>query len=127
MILLTNESHRKDKKYVIFPGKNLKKNKLMMKNILKLEVIVIITCEKRFVAHGICNSRQSAPKEIVATFHLGPNYNYNFFITNLAEEFERESNFLGENKEKYKTFSVLMKKRKKIVKRGNKIKDKTKS
>ena len=46
MILLTNEGHRKHKKYVIFQGKNLKKNTLMMKNIVKLEVIVIIHVNK---------------------------------------------------------------------------------
>ena len=39
-------------------------------------------------------------------FHYGSTYDYHFIIKELAEEFEREFECLGENTEKYITFSV---------------------
>ena len=39
-------------------------------------------------------------------FHNGCNYHYHFIIKELAKEFEGDVNCLGENTEKYKTFSV---------------------
>ena len=39
-------------------------------------------------------------------FHNGSTYDYHFIINELAEEFEREFECLGENTEKYITFSV---------------------
>ena len=53
-------------------------------------------------------------------FHNGSNYEYHFILKELANEFEGQSEFLGENKEKYKTFSVPVKKEiTKIDKDGN--------
>ena len=43
-------------------------------------------------------------------FHNGSRYDYHFIIEGLAEEFEGEFECLGENAEKYITFSVLIKK-----------------
>ena len=43
-------------------------------------------------------------------FHNGSTYDYHFIIKNLAEEFEGEFECLGENKEKYITDSVPIKK-----------------
>ena len=43
-------------------------------------------------------------------FHNGSTYDYHFIIKNLAEEFEGEFECLGENTEKYITFSVPIKK-----------------
>ena len=43
-------------------------------------------------------------------FHNGSTYNYHFIIKELAEEFEGEFECLGENTEKYITFSVSIKK-----------------
>ena len=40
----------------------------------------------------------------------GSTYDYHFIIKELAKEFEVQFGFLGENKEKYLTFSVLIKK-----------------
>ena len=52
--------------------------------------------------------------------HNGPIYNYNFIIKELAEEFEGQFECLGENTEKYITFSVPIKKKiTKIDKDGN--------
>ena len=39
-------------------------------------------------------------------FHNGLNYDNHFIIKRLATEFEGDFNCLGENTEKYKTFSV---------------------
>ena len=50
------------------------------------------------------------PNEIPVVFHRGLIYDYSFIIKELANEFEGQCECTGENKEKYKTFSVLMKK-----------------
>ena len=50
------------------------------------------------------------PREILVVFHNDLNYDYNFIIKILANEFEEQFECLGENKEKYKNFSVPIKK-----------------
>ena len=59
-------------------------------------------------------------------FHNGSTYDSHFIIKNLSEEFEGEFECLGENTEKYITFSVPVKKKitkkDKIVKLSHKIK-----
>ena len=50
------------------------------------------------------------PKEIPVVIYNGSAYDYHFIIKELAKEFEVQFGFLGENKEKYLTFSVLIKK-----------------
>ena len=50
------------------------------------------------------------PKKIPIVFHNGSTYNYHFVIKKLAEEFKGEFECLGENTEKYITFSVPLKK-----------------
>ena len=44
-----------------------------------------------------------------AVFHNGSNYDHHFIIEKLANEFEEQFKCLGENKEKYKYFSVPIK------------------
>ena len=61
-------------------------------------------------AHSVCNLRYKLPKEVPLVFHNGSTYDYHFIIKNLPEEFEGESEWLGENTEKYITFSVPFKK-----------------
>ena len=46
------------------------------------------------------------PKEIPILFHNGSTYDYHFIIKQLAEEFKGNFDCLGENPEKYITFSV---------------------
>ena len=41
-------------------------------------------------------------------FHNGSNYDYHFFIKELAEEFKKQFTCLGENTAKYITFTVLI-------------------
>ena len=60
--------------------------------------------------HNIFNLICKIPKEISAVFHNGTTYNYNYIINELAKELESQFEFLGENTEKYITFSVLIKK-----------------
>ena len=61
-------------------------------------------------AHDIFNLRYKIPKEIQVVFHNGSTYDYHFIIKELAEIFEGEFECLGENTEKYITFSVPIKK-----------------
>ena len=68
------------------------------------------TRKYRGAAHDICYLRYKIPKEIPVVFHNGSIYDYHFIIKELAEEFEGEVECLGENTEKYITFSVPIKK-----------------
>ena len=52
----------------------------------------------------------NTPREIPVIFHNGFSYDYLFIIKGLAEEFDRDFECLGENKEKYITSSVPIKK-----------------
>ena len=84
------------------------------------------TGKYRGAAHDICNLRYKIPKEIPVVFHNASAYDYHFIIKNLAEEFEGQFECLGENTEKYITFSVPIKKeitkKDKIIKISYKIK-----
>ena len=62
-------------------------------------------------AHNICNLRYKVPKEIPIVFHNGSTYDYHFIIKELVKEFEGNFEYLGENNEKYITFSVPLKKK----------------
>ena len=64
--------------------------------------------EKSGAAHSICHLKYNVPKEIPILLHNGSNYDYRFIIKEVAEESEGQHNCLGENTEKYITFSVLM-------------------
>ena len=50
------------------------------------------------------------PQEILVKIHNGSKYDYHFIIKELAEEFKGEFECLGENTEKYISFSVPIKK-----------------
>ena len=50
------------------------------------------------------------PKKIPIVFHNGSNYDYHFIIKKLAEEFKKQLTCLGQNTEKYITFTVLIEK-----------------
>ena len=64
----------------------------------------------RGAAHSICNLRYKVPKKIPVVIHNGSTYDYYFIIKQLAEEFKGQFECLGENTEKYITFSVPIKK-----------------
>ena len=65
----------------------------------------------RGATHNICNLRYKIPKEIPIILHNGYTYDYNFIIKELVKEFEGNFECLGENTEKYITFSVPIRKR----------------
>ena len=69
------------------------------------------TGKYRGVAHNICNLKYKVPKEIPAVFHNGSTYDYHFIIKELVKEFNGNFDCLGENTEKYITFSVPLKKK----------------
>ena len=69
------------------------------------------TGKYRGAAHNICNLRYKVPKEIPVVFHNGSTYDYHFIIKELVKEFEGNFDCLGENTEKYITFSVSLKKK----------------
>ena len=76
------------------------------------------TGKYRGAAHNICNLRYRIPKEIPIVFHNGCTYDYHFIIKELVKEFDGNFECLGENTEKYITFSVPLKKE---IKNKNKI------
>ena len=69
------------------------------------------TGKYRGAAHNTCNLRCKIPKNIPVIFHNGSKYDYHFIIKEFASEFEENFECLGENTEKYITFSVPIKKR----------------
>ena len=69
------------------------------------------TGKYRGAAHNTCNLRYKIPKNIPVIFHNGSKYDYHFITKELASEFERNFECLGENTEKYITFSAPIKKR----------------
>ena len=69
------------------------------------------TSKYRGAAHNICNLRYKVPKEIPVVFHNGSTYDYHFIIKELVKEFNGNFDCLGENTEKYITFSVPLKKK----------------
>ena len=68
------------------------------------------TGKYRGAAHDIYSLRYKIPKEIPVVFHNGSTYEYHFIIKEVAKEFEREFECLGENTEKNITFSEPTKK-----------------
>ena len=65
------------------------------------------TREYRGAAHGVCNFKYSIPKNFPIVFHNGSDYDYHFIMKELAEEFEKQLTYLGENTESI-TFTVLI-------------------
>ena len=64
----------------------------------------------REAAHCIGNLNYKVPQEVPIKFHNGSTYYYHFIIEELQEQFKGEFESLGENMEKYISFSVLIEK-----------------
>ena len=64
----------------------------------------------RGAPHSICNFKFNVPNDIPVVSHNGSKYVYHFIIKELANKFDGQFECLGENKEKYKTFSVPIEK-----------------
>ena len=67
------------------------------------------TVKYRGAAHDICDLRYKK-EEVPVVFHNDSTYDYYFIIKELAEEFERQFECLGENTKKYIIFPVPVKK-----------------
>ena len=80
------------------------------KNYKKVRDHCHFTGKYRGAAHSICNLKFNMPNETPIVFHNGSNYDYHFIIKELASKFEEQFECLGENTEKYKTFSVPIEK-----------------
>ena len=68
------------------------------------------TGKYRGAADNICNLRYKIPKEIPVVFLNGSIYDYHFIIKELVKEFDGNFECLGENTEKYITFSAPIQK-----------------
>ena len=111
MIKLTEEEqykHDTRKLCFICKGKFFEDAK---NNYIKVRDLCHYTGKYRGETHKICNMMYNTPRKIPVVFHNGSSYYYHFIIKGLAEEFDGEFECLGENKEKYITFSVPMRKR----------------
>ena len=100
-----------NKKYVIYAKKSFVWIK-MIKIILiekKVKDHCHYTGKFRGVAHSKCNLNYKVQKEIPVIIH-DATYDTHFIINQLAIEFKVELNCIGNNMEKYITFSVLIKK-----------------
>ena len=64
----------------------------------------------RGAAHSKCNLNYKVPKHIPIKIH-NASYDTHFIINQLAEKLKGELNCIGENMEKYITFSVPIKKK----------------
>ena len=93
-------------KSFLFVKKNLKNKYLKDKKYCKVRDHCHYTGEYRGAAHSICNLKCSVPKRIYIVFHNGSNYDYDFII----KEFKKQCTCLGENTEKYITFTVSINK-----------------
>ena len=58
------------------------------------------------------------PKKLPIVFHNGSNCDYYFITKELAEEFKKQYTCLGENTEKWITFTVPIKKEVTIIDRN---------
>ena len=77
----------------------MKVNKFKIKNIVKLEIIVMILSNIEVI--HICNLKYKTTKEICTIFHNKYKYDFHFIIKDLADlEFEGKSTCFGENSEK---------------------------
>ena len=64
------------------------------------------TGKYRGAAHSICNLRYKIKTEIPLVFHNGSTQDYHLIIEKIAKESKGHFDCLGENTEKYVTFSV---------------------
>ena len=109
MILLTKEekAYHKELEICYICKKEIDKSD---KKHYKVRDHCHYTGKYRGAAHNICNLRYKIPKEIPVVFHNGSAYEYHFIIKELVKEFDINFECLGENTEKYITFSAPIKK-----------------
>ena len=92
-------------KPVIFVKKKIKINKLNIKHIVKLEIIVIMQGNIELLRIANAIKILVYLKQLLSLFIMD-----HFIIKELAETFEQQFTCLGENTEKYINFSVPIEK-----------------
>ena len=80
------------------------------KNKRKVKDHCHYTGKFRGAAHSICNLRYKVPDNLPIIIH-NANYDTHFVINQLAKEFDGDLDCIGENMEKYITFSAKIKKK----------------
>ena len=68
------------------------------------------TGKYRGATQNICNLKYKTLNQIPVVFHNGYKYDYHFIIRELAEDFERQFEYLEKNTKKFITFSETNKK-----------------
>ena len=115
MIALTDEENKSyEKQKVCYICKKEFSTDDNHKNAFKYQKVkdhCHYTGKFRGVVHNICDLRYKTPTIIPAVFHNGSTYEYNFIINQLAIEFDGQLECLGENREKYITFSIPIEKK----------------
>ena len=107
VILLTDKENKSyEKQKVSYICKKKFRNDDNDKEYQKVRDHCHYTGKFRGAAHSICNLRYKAPKKIPVILHNGSIYDYHFISNQIAEEFDGKFECLGENTEKYITFSV---------------------
>ena len=87
-----------------------KENKKEFKKMQKVRDHCHYTGKYRGAAHSNCNLEYKTTKKIPVVFPNGSTFDCHFIIKQLAREFKDSFECLGENTEKYITFSVPIKK-----------------
>ena len=103
----------KSKKFVTYTKKEFSTDE-NHKNAFKYQKVkdhCHYTGKFRGAVHNICDLRYKTPKIIPAVFHNGSTYECHFIMNQLPIEFDGQPECLGENREKYITFSVPIEKK----------------
>ena len=112
MLTLTKEELKphQDAKVCYICGKRFPEKFANNKNYQKIRDRCHYTGKYRGTVHRVCSLKFNVPNEICMVFKNGSNRDYHYIIKELANKFEGQFECLGENTEKYKTFSVPVEK-----------------
>ena len=88
----------------------MKRNTWKIKNIVKLQIIVITQGNIDVLRIAYVILKYSVPKRTPIIFHNRYNYDYHFVIKELAVEFKKQFTSLGENTKKYITLTAPVEK-----------------
>ena len=111
MLPLTKEELKSDQnaKVCYIWGKKIFKKFAKGKNYGNVRNHCHYTSKYTGTANSIYNLKLNVPNKIPIVFYNDSNYDYHFSIKELSNGFEGQFECRAENKEKYKTFSVLIK------------------
>ena len=101
----------KIKKFAIYVKKNFLQTKIIRKSLENCEKSETIAIIQENIEELLIVINHRIPKEIPVVFHNGSAYDYHYIIKQLAREFKGNFECVGENTEKYITFSVPIRKK----------------